>query len=124
MRFELGRCSGEVRLSWLSNSPCRFSVACETGTIEGDVYDFQTLRLKTNSSEARPVAIKSAIKSKADVGYRVVGNFIEVITKGARPLIAGSDVLDSLEFIDECYRSATRLDMPWYEKALEVQSVS
>jgi hypothetical protein len=45
----------------------------------------------------------------------MVSNFVNVIAKGAPPLVSGEDVLASIEFIDECYAAASRLDMPWYE---------
>ena len=124
VRFELGKCVGDVRLSWLGNSPCRFTVRCEAGIIAGDIYDFRAIRLKTGSAEDKLVTIKSAVKSKADVGFKVVTNFMNVIAKRESPLIPGSDVLDSIQFIDECYKAATRLEMPWYERVLEVQGVS
>ena len=44
-----------------------------------------------------------------------ITNLIQVIVAGEKPLIAGCDVLDSLEFVDECYAAATRFPMPWYE---------
>ncbi len=45
VRFERGKCTGEVKLSWLSNFTCRFNVVCEKGTSEGDVYDYQNIYL-------------------------------------------------------------------------------
>jgi predicted dehydrogenase len=124
VQFEHGKCVGEVKLSWLSNFPCRFLVTCKGGTVEGDVYDFQSIVLKTGSTREKRVNLKPSVKSKVDVGYKIITNFINVISRGEKPLIPGDDVLDSIQFVDECYAAATRFDMPWYERILEVQSVS
>jgi predicted dehydrogenase len=120
VRFEHKKCIGEVKLSWLASFPCRFSVTCEEGTIEGDVYDYRNIILKTKSGQVEYVSLNSSDKTKTDIAYKVVSNFINIVSKGERPLVSGSDVLDSIQFIDECYATATRFDMPWYE-ALGVQ---
>ncbi len=115
VHFEHGRCTGEVKLSWLSSSPCRFLVKCEKGTIEGDVYDYRSVVLQTETGRKKRLSLNSINKTKADIAYNVVNNFIKVVSQGEKPLVSGSDVLDSIEFIDECYKAATRFEMPWYE---------
>jgi hypothetical protein len=45
----------------------------------------------------------------------MVANFISVISNVEKPLVPGSDVLDSVSMVDECYAAATRFEMPWYE---------
>jgi len=112
--FTKGSCVGEVRLSWLSTFPCRFELQCESGTVKGEVYDFRSLLVQTGQRRERRIALPSGDRTKVDVGRRIVGDFINVISKGGSPLIAGRDVLDSVEFIDECYAAATRFGMPWY----------
>jgi len=113
VQFEHNMCFGEIKLSWLSKFPCRFIVKCEEGTIEGDVYDYKSIILTENSGRKKRLKIKS--KKKADIGFRMVTNFINIIIKGDEPLVAGREVLDSIQFIDECYKIATRFRMPWYE---------
>jgi predicted dehydrogenase len=115
VQFERGNCVGEVKLSWLGSFPSRFTVRCEGGTIEGDVYDYRNIVFKTRSGRIERVSLKSSDKTKADIAHRVVTNFIDVVSRGEKPLVSGNDVLDSIEFIDECYAAATRFDMPWYE---------
>jgi UDP-N-acetylglucosamine 3-dehydrogenase len=115
IKFEHGRCTGEVKLSWLSSFPCKFIVTCEKGTIEGDVYDYRSIVLQTECGRKQQLSLNSPNKTKVDIAYNVVTNFINVIRKGEKPLISGSDVLDCIEFIDECYAAATRFNMPWYE---------
>jgi predicted dehydrogenase len=115
VQFQHQKCIGQVKLSWLASFPCRFVVECERGTIEGDVYDYQSVLLKRGTSHNQRVDLKSRYKTKADIAYKVVGNFINVVKKNELPLVSGCDVLDSVTFVDECYQAATRFDMPWYE---------
>jgi predicted dehydrogenase len=115
IRFRHGRCTGEVKLSWLSSFPCKFIVSCERGTIEGNVYDYRSIVLQTESGRRQGLSLNSNNKTKADIAYDMVTNFIDVVRKGEKPLVSGGDVLDSIEFIDECYATASRFDMPWYE---------
>jgi len=118
--FESGKCRGELKLSWLVSFPCTFKVTCENGTIEGKVYDYQNLDIRAGNGKKKKVRLHAKEKTKIDIARRIVGNFVEVVCSGAKPLISGNEVLDSLDFIDECYASAVRFDMPWYE-TLEVQ---
>lgn len=119
VEFEYRGCTGRVKLSWLCNTPCRFAVEGEAGAVEGEVYDFTGVSLRKDAGRKERVALGGALKTKSDVGDKIVTNFINVIVKGEQPLIAGEDVLESIEFIDECYTSAKRLKMPWYD-GLEV----
>jgi predicted dehydrogenase len=114
VRFKHDRCTGEIALSWLSSSPCRFMVECERGIIAGDIYDLQNLVITTRSGETKRVRLKSGAKSKSEAARQVVSNFLSVASEREQPLVSGREVLNSIEFIDECYASATRLDMPWY----------
>jgi predicted dehydrogenase len=113
VQFEHNKCVGEVKLSWLSSFPCSFVVEFERGSIEGEVYYPRSILMKTGSSPAKRVKIKSGDYSA--LGQRIVTNFIRVVSKGEKPLVPGSDVLNSVSIVDECYAAATRFEMPWYE---------
>jgi predicted dehydrogenase len=113
VRFEHDKCVGEVALSWLSSFPCKFAVQCEAGSIEGDVYYSQDVVLRMATRPPKRVKLKS--EDSLAAGDKMVTNFIRVLTNGEKPLVAGSDVLDSIEFIDECYAAAARFPMPWYQ---------
>ena len=119
IQFTHKKCAGEVKLSLLGKFPCVFIIKCEAGTIEGDVFDFRSVKLTTKSGRKKRLKLKSKEKCYTDFGHTIVANFLDVINKGAKPLISGVDVLDSVEWIDECYESASRFKMPWYE-ALEL----
>jgi len=107
------KCIGEVKLSWLSSFPCRFVVEFERGSIEGEVSYPQSVLLTTGDGRQKRVRLKS--ESWYALGHRIVANFIRVISNDEKPLVPGSDVLDSMTLVDECYAAATRFEMPWYE---------
>lgn len=121
VEFEKDACKGKLLMSWFADVPCRFSIECERGTLEGEIYDYQKLII-TEGGRRREVFVNSPIHTKLDVAREVVSNFIAVIEKGAKPLVQGGDVLESIEFTDEAYEKAQLLDMPWYRMA-EVRNV-
>lgn len=114
VRFSLGQCAGEVRLTWLCAFPSWFKVRCERGTISGNVYEYNSLVIQTSNGDTKQLSLKGVETTKLGIGDRVVSNFVAGITKGEKPLIAGRDVLNSIQLIDECYEVASRSTMPWY----------
>jgi predicted dehydrogenase len=114
VQFEYHNCVGEVKMSWLGNLPCHYAIQCEEGKVEGDVYDFQSYILTLPNKLPKQIKVKSEEKFYNDFGYKVVNNFLDVIQKGSKPLITCTDVLDSVEMIDQCYDMAVRFDLPWY----------
>lgn len=119
IRFEHGKCAGEVKLSWLCSLQSQFTVECEKGTISGDVYEFESIQLQDRLSRNKRIRLKSGGRSKSDVANTLISQFLTAVITGEKPLISGADVLPSIEFIDECYAAATQFDMPWY-RHLEV----
>lgn len=115
VRFALRSCQGTVKLSWLGSFPCRYTLSCEGGTICGDVYDYRGFSIRDERGRLKRVKTGGTETTKSKVALKVIENFIRVVCGGESPLVAGSEVLDSLRFIDECYAAATRLEMPWYE---------
>lgn len=114
VRFAHKKCVGEVKLSLLGNIRSGYFIRGQSGTIEGGIYDYRSLVLTTKSGRKKGVKLNSREKCYEDFGYTIVTNFINVISKGEKPLVSGSDVQDSMELIDECYETASRFDMPWY----------
>jgi predicted dehydrogenase len=122
VEFEKDACKGKLVMSWFADVPCRFSIECERGVIEGEIYDYQKLII-TEGGKRREVIVDSPIYTKLDVARKVVSNFIAVIEGKEKPLVEGSDVLESIEFTDEAYDWAQLLNMPWYQFE-EVQDVA
>lgn len=115
IRFKHKQCLGEVKLSWLGNSLCRYFVQGQAGSIEGDIYDFRNVVLTTKTGQRKKIALKSNEKYDKDFRYKQVQNFINVISGRDAPHVSGHEVLDSVEFIDKCYETASRFDLPWYQ---------
>jgi predicted dehydrogenase len=113
IQFEHGQCLGEIKLSWLSSFPCRYLVQGKRGIVEGDVYDYQNIALTVASGSTK--RLKLATMDKLGIGSQIVANFLAVVSHKEKPLIDGRDVLDSVQFIEECYGKAARFPMPWYE---------
>src|SRR5262249_40254670 len=108
-------CEGDIRLSVLGRRPGRFRVECETATLEGEIYDFRHLVVTPHGGRATTLRLPSAERVYADFGTRLVGNFIAAVAGSQPVLVSGRDVIDSIEFTDECYSAAQRLPMPWYD---------
>lgn len=115
VKFKYHKCVGDVRLSWLSKFPCKFMVEFERGSIEGEVYYPQSILVRTAGGPQKRVSLISG--SYAELGHKIVDNFIGVALGREEPLVPGKTVLDSVCFTDDCYAVASRFDMPWYEIA-------
>jgi len=113
VQFKLKSCFGEVRLSWLNQFPCRFFVKGSEACVEGEVYDYQNLTLATPSGSKKHIKLEGT--NKLEIGSKIVSNFLAAIRNSEKPLVEGKDVLNSIQFIDECYQRASRFSMPWYE---------
>jgi UDP-N-acetylglucosamine 3-dehydrogenase len=116
VKFESGKCKGELKLSWLASFPCTFEIICEEGVIEGNVYDYRNVFIKSKSGGKRKIHLPKRDVAKNAVACKIVKNFIDVVSNNTKPLISGNDVLDSMDFIDECYANAALFEMPWYGK--------
>jgi predicted dehydrogenase len=118
--FQHEGCRGEVKLSWLSEFPCRFVVRCEGGTVEGEIYDYGTVTVTMTDGSRRVVTVKGGAQSYEAMSLAMVTNFVGAMRGEVPPLAPGREAVESLQFIDECYGAATSFDLPWY-RALEVE---
>jgi predicted dehydrogenase len=113
VQFKYKSCFGEVGLSWLSQFPCRFSIKGSKALVEGDVYDYQNLILVTPLGSKKHIRLEST--NKLSIASKIISNFLSVIKNEEKPLVEGGDVVNCVQFIDECYEKASRFAMPWYE---------
>lgn len=119
VKFEHNQCFGEIKLSWLSKLQNRYIITGELGVIEGGVKDWRVVNVTSKPGAKKRMKLKCKEKNAHEFANRLVDNFLDVVGEGQKPLIPASDVIASIEWIEECYRAATRFSMPWYE-ALEV----
>lgn len=114
LRLESGGCHARVHLSWLSRLENGYRIEGDTGSIQGGAYEWSSLQLRTGG-RARRLRTRWRPRNFDEFGGLLIDNFLEVLSQGARPLVAATDVLPSLEVIDACYRRRERFPMPWHE---------
>ena len=112
--FEYRDCRGEVRLSRLSRLPNYFRIKGERGIIEGKVHDKKSVTLSTGPALGKRKRIQAGSSDSVDIADKLVSNFLDVLLNRGQPLIPASEVVGSIEFLDEAYRQAKRFSMPWY----------
>lgn len=104
----------EIRLSWLGKLSNGFVVEGERATVRGGIYDWRTLSLERDG-RTQTIRLSSAARTYDEFAHEVLGNFVSVITAGARPLVSVQDVLPGLEVIERCYATRRRVAMPWFD---------
>jgi len=122
IKFEHNKCFGEVKLNWLSSLQSNYMIVGELGVIEGDVFDYWTVNVTSKSGAKKRIELDKE-KDTLELKSKIVDNFLDVVSKGQEPLIPAGDVIPSIEWIEECYRTATKFSMPWFEK-LEVPDIA
>jgi len=112
--FEYKDCRGEVRLSRLSKLPNYFRIKGEKGIIEGKVFDKRSVAVSTEPALGKRKRIQAEATDSVGIADKLVSNFLDVLSNRCQPLIPASEVLSSIELLDEAYRQAKRFSMPWY----------
>jgi predicted dehydrogenase len=112
--LERDGCTVDGEFSFLTRYENAYVLEGDAGRIEASLYDFQTLTL-TSSAGSRKIKLDTPTRNLSEFGNVMIDNFLAVVRGAEQPLVAGADVLDSIELIDECYARRTRYDMPWHE---------
>lgn len=115
VRFEHEGCEGEVRLSWLSRYENRFEVVGESGRLEGDLFDWRTLVRKGPNGRTERHRLESEAREPADFAKAMVDGFLTAVRGEGGPPVPASEVLDSIELMEECYGARRRFEMPWHD---------
>ncbi len=108
-------CAIELRLSWLTRLQNRYRIVGELGQIEGGIEEWDNVTIQYHSGKTVKMKLGSTERVYNDFGHKMLTNFIDVITKGVKPLVPADEVLMPIELIDECYQRARRFAMPWLE---------
>jgi len=112
--IEYKDCRGEIRLSRLSRLPNYFRIKGEKGTIEGNVYDKRSVTISAGAAHGKQRRIQARGNNSVDFAGRLVSNFLDVLANEGQPLIPATEVITSIELLDEAYGQAKRFSMPWY----------
>lgn len=115
LALEHRACTINVRLSWLSRLPNTYRIVGTRGVIEGAIFDWRRLTIATNGGRPRRLKVSSDGNDYLAFGNVIIDNFLDTIAGRAAPLAPATAVLPSLELIEECYRRASRMPMPWVE---------
>jgi nucleoside-diphosphate-sugar epimerase/predicted dehydrogenase len=104
-----------VFLNRLCDLDNNFEIVGEKGAIEGSIMDWTNIKIILASGKINKNKLKSRAKTYPEFVIPIVDNFINVVLGKEKPLISGKDVLDSIEFIEECYQHRKKLENPYYD---------
>ena len=113
VELELDSCRASVELSWLATLANTYRVVGDLATVEGDIADRKTVRLTPRAGPTRVVPVAARQVEYNELGQQLVANFLAVIAGRAEPLVPASEVLFSIQLVEECYAAATRMEMAW-----------
>jgi predicted dehydrogenase len=113
LKFRHGSFVGEAMLSWLTPLLNRYEIDCERACISGGTEDWGHLTVRFGSAKPRELYVDGASDPDRVLREKVVDNFLDVIRGNADPLVPASEVVDSIQLIEESYAAAERFEMPW-----------
>ena len=114
VRLKSRDCMIEIKLSWLNELSNSYTIRCEMAEIKKKFLAWWQLPIRHRSGKVEIITCKSFERDYYDFSMKIVSNFIDVIRKGNTPLIPASEVIPSIELIQECYTKAQRFNLPWY----------
>jgi predicted dehydrogenase/nucleoside-diphosphate-sugar epimerase len=107
-------CNVSIFLDRLVDLDSRFRIVGESGTIEGKPMDWKHLGVHYSEGKAEELKLSLVYRNYPAFVLPVFENFLRVLQGDAEPLVPGSDVLDSIELIDECYSNRRRFFLSGY----------
>jgi len=115
LRGRRGVCHIDITLNRLVDLEPRYVITGEKGTLECHPDDWKMLTRISPAGRVQATRIATTPRTYPGFVTRLVHNFIGIIAHNERPLVPASEVLPSIELIDECYRRRARFSMPWYQ---------
>ena len=113
LEFEYRGCEGVLQLSWLSNLSDQFRIEGEDGHLRGDIRAWDHITLRDPRGRTRKLKLNRELPNPQALRNRMMDNFLEVISNGAKPIVPAREVLPSLNLMDTCYRRRAQFEMPW-----------
>jgi predicted dehydrogenase len=92
----------------------RYCIEGDNAQIEGRLFDFSRLCVRREGRAEWITAGKP--RPHNEYAWQLVHNFMGTIQGRESPLFLAAEVAPSLAVIDEAYRIAVPLEMPWYEQ--------
>jgi len=118
LQFEA--CAISLSLSWLSQLSNTYRIVGTRGAIEGSIADFCRFTIVDGRGRIKRVKTGPARWDYHDLFHLFLANFFDAVEGYAAPLVPGTAVLPAIQLMDECYRSASRMAMPWLETLPEL----
>lgn len=108
-------CQIKLQLSWLTRLSNTYSLVGQRQSVHGGIEEFNRASMNASNGKHKSLRFQSNIKTYDELGKQLQINFIDVLRGKASPLVAGNDVIHSLQLMEECYRSASRFELPWLQ---------
>jgi predicted dehydrogenase/nucleoside-diphosphate-sugar epimerase len=109
------QCAVEILLNRLNDLECRFQIVGDLGVLEGELFEWKTLKISQNGGPPVTKALKGNTKTYPEFVVPIVDNFLKVINREEKPLVTGVDVRHSIKLIEECYASRIRISDSHYD---------
>jgi len=113
VKFQHETLRGEVRLSWLAKLQNRYRIECESGYVSGGTQDWGRVSVGPGSGKPRIMEVDSTAHPEQILRETMVDNFLDVVCGKSDPLVPATEVVGSIDLIEESYAAAKRFDMPW-----------
>jgi len=113
IRFAFDGVPGHARFSWFNKLRNTFQVVGDRATVEGRIYDSTVVTMTRDGG--RPATVRLSDPHDGDVAHAIAANFVDVVDRGAIPLVSAQDVLPSIALIDACYARRRPFPMPWLD---------
>jgi predicted dehydrogenase len=115
IRLATDSCRVEVELSWLTRYGNTYRIEGTAGSLHGHLSDQRSITLeKEGRSEKRTTP-------KTKINEEMLDAFVGAVEGTATPAVSASDVLPTIELLDECYGNRRLLDESWYVNAAPVE---
>jgi predicted dehydrogenase/nucleoside-diphosphate-sugar epimerase len=111
-----------VTLSRVRNLRGTIRVVCERAVLEVPVNERYQVRV-IPSGTATPVELQARRPDEPETAWfeafrAEIDDWLSAVGEGREPELSGRSALPSLRLIEECYRSARRMSLPWVEETL------
>ncbi|MDW7646072.1 MAG: NAD-dependent epimerase/dehydratase family protein [Desulfuromonadales bacterium] len=96
-----------VFLNRLCDIESNFKIIGDKGTLKGKPFDWDSLEMVSETGRTTQIKLDTPAKNYPQFVLPLFGNFLSVIRGETAPSVSGRDVLNSIEFIEECYAKRT-----------------
>jgi predicted dehydrogenase/nucleoside-diphosphate-sugar epimerase len=108
-------CTVDVLLNRLNDLESRFQIIGDRGTVEGELFEWNALRISRNGGPPTARVLDGKAKTYPEFVIPIVDNFLKVISGEEKPIVDGTDVRDSIALMEECYVARARIPDPYYD---------